>query len=456
MGKLTVHATPSVAIVGRKNVGKSSLFNRLIEEKKALVSDVPGTTRDVAVGYVNWRGKMLTLLDTGGLDVIKQDEIEVNVRKQALRAANKSHLIIFVVDAEVGPVGSDMILARELRKAGKPVVLAVNKADSPRKRRKYEGEWKKLGWGEPVILSAATGSGTGDLLEQVFDKLEKINIPLDKVEPELVLTLLGRPNVGKSSILNAITGEDRVIVSEVAHTTREPQDTILFYNDMPILVVDTAGIRKRAKVGRGLEKMGVTKSIRALKDSDVAFLIMDVTEEVGTQDRHLAGLAADSGKSIVLVLNKWDLIPNKESATPETYIDYYTAQFPFLTWAPMIFTSAKSGQRIHGLLDLAVKLKRNRERRVTEEELDEFVEKVIKPFVDERKPKRKNKRGGNKRHPHVYGIRQTRTAPPEFVVVAKNVDTLNYSYKRFIENRLREQFDFEGTPVKVHARAIEK
>jgi len=307
------------------------------------------------------------------------------------------------------------------------------------------------------LVSAATGSGTGDLLDEVFEKLGEMNLPLDKVEPELVLTLLGRPNVGKSSTLNAMLGEERVIVSEVAHTTREPQDTILFYDDKPVLIRDTAGIRKRAKVGRGLEKIGVSKSIQALKESDVAFLVLDVMEEVGIQDRHLAGLAAESGKAIALVLNKWDLVPNKKTDTTNIYEDYFDGQFPFLTWAPKIFTSAKTGQRVQNLLDLALRLKKNRERVLTEEELDGFVEEVVKPFIAERKPKKMtNKHGGKKRHPHVYGIRQTRNAPPEFTVIAKNVDTLNMSYRRFIENRLRERFDFEGTPIKVHARKLDQ
>lgn len=458
MATRKVHATPSVALVGRKNVGKSSLFNRLIESKQAIVSDIPGTTRDVGIGTVDWRGKMLTILDTGGLDVIKTDQIEMNVRKQALRAAGKAHLMLFVADAETGPVSTDVVLAKELRKLDIPVILVVNKADSPRKRKEGElDKWKALGFGTPLLVSAATGSGTGDLLDEVFAKLGEMNLPLEKVEPELILTLLGRPNVGKSSTLNAMLGEERVIVSEVAHTTREPQDTILFYDDKPVLIRDTAGIRKRAKVGRGLEKIGVSKSIQALKESDVAFLVLDVTEEVGIQDRHLAGLAAESGKAIALVLNKWDLVPNKKTDTTNIFEDYFDGQFPFLTWAPKIFTSAKTGQRVQNLLDLALRLKENRERTVTEEELDAFVEEVVKPFIAERKPKKmKNKQGGKKRHPHVYGIRQTRNAPPEFTVIAKNVDTLNASYRKFIENRLRERFDFEGTPIKVHARRLEQ
>lgn len=456
MATMKVHATPSIALVGRKNVGKSSLFNRLTESRQAIVSDVPGTTRDVGIGYCSWGGKMMTLLDTGGLDVIKTDQIEMNVRKQAIRAAEKSHLILFVVDAETGPVSTDLVLAKELRKLKVPAILVVNKADSPKKRKEHEHEWKKLGFGEPSIVSAATGSGTGDLLDVVLEKLKELDLPLDAVEPELVLSLIGRPNVGKSSTLNAMIGEERVIVSEVAHTTREPQDTVLFYDGMPILVRDTAGIRKRAKVAPGLERIGVAKSVQALKESDVIFVVLDVLEEVGIQDRHLAGLAAESGKAVAIVLNKWDTVKDKTTHSTDIYEEYFRAQFPFLAWAPMIFTSAKTGQRMRNLLDLAVKLKKNREKEIPLEKLDAFVEEVVKPFIAERKPKKmKDKRGGKKRHPMIYGIRQTRTGPPEFTVIAKNVDTLNRSYLRFIENRLRERFDLEGVPLKVTSRPME-
>jgi len=221
-----VHATPSVALVGRKNVGKSSLFNRLIEREQAIVSDVPGTTRDVGIGTCLWRGQLLTLLDTGGLDIVKQDQIEVNVRKQALRAAQKSHLIVFVADGQTGPLSTDVVLAKELRKSGRPVVLAVNKTDNPTQRRHMSETWKKLGFGAPIPVSAVNGGGTGDLLDRVWAELEKIELPLDKIEPEATIAIIGRPNVGKSSLLNALTGEERVIVSEIPHTTREPRQPI--------------------------------------------------------------------------------------------------------------------------------------------------------------------------------------------------------------------------------------
>lgn len=455
MPKLTVHATPSIALVGRKNVGKSSLFNRLIEAKQALVSDIPGTTRDVNIGHARWRGRLLTVLDTGGLDIIKKDQIEVNVKRQALRAAEKAHAIVFVVDAGTGPLSTDLELARELRKAKRPVILAVNKADTPSSRANVGDEWKRLGFGAPVAVSAVSGGGTGDLLDRVFKELDESGLPLDRVEPDLTLTFLGRPNVGKSSLLNALCGEERVIVSEVPHTTREPQDTLLFYGDKKILVVDTAGIRKHAHIGPGLEHESVDKSLVALKNTDVIVLVLDAAEELGAQDKHLAGLAEASGKGLIVVMNKWDRIGGKHAGTIEDYKRALAVHLPFLEWAPVVFTSALTGQRVEGLLDLALQVKANRERQLTVEELDQFADTVIKPYVVSRTPKHPDWMGVKKKHPKVYGLRQTGIEPTEFTLVINDRTTLDKSYLRWIENRLRERWDFRGVPVFVKSREIE-
>lgn len=451
-----LHTSPSVALVGRKNVGKSSLFNRLIEAKQALVSDIPGTTRDVGVGTSLWRGQLLTLLDTGGLDIIKKDEIEINVRKQALRAAKKAHVIVFVGDAQTGPLSTDIVLAKELRKAGKPVVLVVNKADSASTRREVGDEWKKLGFGSPIAVSAATGGGTGDLLDRVFEVLKGEDLPLDNVEPMATIAMLGRPNVGKSSLLNALTGEERVIVSEIPHTTREPQDTLLFYKDQPILVVDTAGIRKRAHIGEGLESASVDKSLVAIKRADVVFLVLDVSVGIGAQDQHLAGLAVESGKGVVLVVNKWDTLSSKTTKTGDEMRADILDELPFLTWAPFAFVSAKTGMRVHTLLDIALKVKASRERVLTEDELDEFNAKVVKPYLESRISHKKTAMGQTRKHAYVFGIRQTHSAPPKFMMIVKDKNFTDPSLTRFVENRLREYFDLVGTPVTVSYREIEK
>ena len=451
-----IHATPSVALVGRKNVGKSSRFNRLIENDQAIVSDIPGTTRDVGIGMSRWRGQLLTLLDTGGLDIIKQDQIEVNVRKQALRAAQKSHLIVFLCDALTGPLSTDIVLAKELRKTGKPVILAVNKADSAAQRREIGNQWKKLGFGDPIAVSAASGAGTGDLLDRIFEELAKIELPTDEVVPEATIAMIGRPNVGKSSLLNAMIGEERVIVSEVPHTTREPQDTLLFYKDRPILVVDTAGIRKHAHIEKGLESVSVGKSLTAIQQADVVFLVIDVTQGVGQQDSHLAGLAAESGKGIVIVLNKWDTLSSKSTKTGDEEREEIYLSLPFLRWAPVAFVSAKTGMRVQNLLDMALRVKAARERELTTEELDRFVEKRVKPYLASRLSHKKTYMGLKRRQTYVFGIRQTHHTPPKFIMIVKDKDFTDPNVTRFVENRLREDFGLEGTPVTVNYREIEK
>jgi len=451
-----VHASPSVALVGRKNVGKSSLFNRLIEDNQAIVSDVPGTTRDVGIGMARWRGQLLTLLDTGGLDIIKKDQIELNVRKQALRAAQKSHVIVFLGDALTGPLSTDVVLAKELRKAGKPVILAVNKADSASSRRETGDQWKKLGFGDPIAVSAATGGGTGDLLDRIFEELAKIELPLDEIVPDVTIAMIGRPNVGKSSLLNAMIGEERVIVSEVPHTTREPQDTLLFYKDKPILVVDTAGIRKRAHIERGLESVSVGKSLTAIQQCDVVFLVIDLTRGVEAQDQHLAGMAADSGKGIVIVLNKWDTLSAKTTKSADEQREEIYLSLPFLRWAPIAFVSAKTGMRVQNLLDMALKVKVARERVLTNEELDRFVEKRVKPYLASRISHNKTMLGQKRKQTYVFGIRQVSTTPPKFIMIVKDKDFTDPTITKFVENRLRDEFGLEGTPVTVNYREIEK
>ena len=454
--KPTVHATPSVALVGRKNVGKSSLFNRLIENNQAIVSDTPGTTRDVGIGMARWRGQLLTLLDTGGLDIIKRDQIEVNVRKQALRAAQKSHLIVFLADAQTGPLSTDVVLAKELRKTGKPVILAVNKADSPAQRREIGNEWRKLGLGEPLAVSAASGAGTGDLLDRIFEEFANLELPNDAIVPDVTIAMIGRPNVGKSSLLNAMIGEERVIVSEVPHTTREPQDTLLFYKERPILVVDTAGIRKHAHIEKGLESVSVGKSLTAIQQADVVFLVIDVTQGVEAQDSHLAGLAAESGKGIVIVLNKWDTLSSKSTKTGDEEREEIYASLPFLRWAPIAFVSAKTGMRVQNLLDLALRVKVARERVLTNEELDRFVEKRVKPYLASRLSHKKTAQGIKRKQTYVFGIRQNSSMPPKFTMIVKDKDFTDPNVTRFVENRLREEFGLEGTPVFVNYREIEK
>jgi GTP-binding protein len=308
---------PIVAIVGRANVGKSTLFNRIIEEPKALVSPIPGTTRDIQTAETNWRDKTFTLSDTGGLDVDHKEEIETKVRVQAEKAIEKARVIIFVVDVRDGLMPQDRVLAESLKRGKKPVIFVANKVDSAGLRAvAADREWLKLGFGAPHTISATTGIGVGDLLDVVAGQLEKPG--REREEPTVKIAMIGRPNVGKSSLLNAILGEERFITSATPHTTREPVDTLIYYTPdpetkVPILLIDTAGIRRRARVEKGLESAGVRRSLEMVRRTDVILFVVDLSEPVTAQDKNLASLIAEERKALIVIANKWDLIRDKKT-----------------------------------------------------------------------------------------------------------------------------------------------
>lgn len=422
----------TIALVGRTNVGKSALFNRLVEESKAMVSDIPGTTRDRNYGVCEWRGKKLILIDTGGLDVEKKDEIEKNVVKQAEIAIQESSTILFIVDVKTGITKDDRILARALRKSKKPIILVGNKADNLKLREKAESdEWKNLGFGKAVPVSAANGSGTGDLLDVLVKQLKakKGKDIFNKSFTKIIF--LGKPNVGKSSLLNALVGEERVIVSNIPHTTREPEDSILIYEKKPFLLIDTAGIRKKAKVGKGLERMGVSRSIKALERADVALLILDITEDLGAQDKKIARLIVDKQKGIVVIVNKIDLVDIAENKKP--FINYLRANLPFLDWAPILFISAKTKKGTHKILDEVIRVEEESKRKIEKKELDEFLNE----FQNERPT------------PKIYKIKQLKSAPLVFGILIKRKVDIHPSFIKFIGNRLRKKFKFKGVPVRI-------
>lgn len=445
---------PIIAIVGRTNVGKSTLFNRLTEKHKALISKIAGTTRDRSYAECFWRGKKLTLVDTGGLDIISRETIEEGVKKQAEYAIKQADLILFVVDIQSRPLPQDKELARLLRKSKKPIILTANKADNPKLRKKIsDSEWLKLGLSKPLAVSAINGSGTGDLLDKIVEQLPKTKIKKKKLStthyPLRItnIAIVGRPNVGKSSLLNAILGEERVIVSPVPHTTREPQDTLFTYKNHSLLLIDTAGIRKKAKVKPGLEKAGVTKSIARLRKSDIALLVIEIQGQITSQDSHLGNIISKTKSGAIIVANKFDLIEDKGSKDIKRFTNYIYNHLPQLDWAPIAFCSALNKKGIKPVLSQILEVKKQREKFIEEEILDKFFRIIIKKH-----PPRAKQRGA--KHPYIYNLKQINTNPPLFEITVDKKENLHSSYLNYIENRLREKFGFQGTAIKIILREV--
>jgi len=376
------------------------------------------------------------------------------MRRQAELAIKKADLILFIVDVTQGIMPQDRALAAALRKTKKPVLLTANKADNPRARRLAdEQEWLKLSFGPPMAISAANGTGVGDLL----DELEKQSaatglglVPLPKID--LHVAIIGRPNVGKSTLLNALAGEDRSIVSEVPHTTKEPQDTLVTLHredgtDMNILLIDTVGIRKRAHVETGLESMGVRMSLGEAARADVIILIIDAAEGMNQQEKRLAGFAAEKKRGLLIVVNKWDLAAEKKLGTAEDFSKYLSGQAPFLEWVPLVFVSAANRSHTNKILEKAIEVATQRQRVLTQEVIDAFMEKLKKTHHASF--------GRGENRPHVYGMTQAGSEPPIFMMVVKDKETLHPNFMRFVENRLRDEFGFEGTPIRVLAREID-
>lgn len=445
--------TPLVALVGRTNVGKSSLFNRLTETQDALVSNTPGTTRDRKDGVIHWRGQVFNVIDTGGLDIDNSDAIEQNIAKQAEAAMGISDVILFVVDIRTGLLPQDLELAKYLQTSKVPVIVVANKAEKSSDRLLLEDpSWRPLSLSVPIPVSAKQGVGTGDLLDLIYETLEKQGKPpIDhkKIEP-LRLAFIGRPNVGKSSLTNALLGENRVIVSPVAHTTREPNAINFERNGQHYTLVDTAGMRKKQKVKKtgGLEEEGVVRTKSVLHKTDVVFFVIDATEPIGNQEKVLAGLLMNSKAGIVIVVNKWDIAVDKTTRATLEYTKYLNDSIPFLRWAPIVFVSAKTGQRISSLLEVAQEVETNRHREFTYKEVNYFLRGAIMQHLPSRH------KGPS--HPKVVDMKQIGTTPPTFQLTlrAKRTDVLHPSYLRFLENRLRETFPLSGTPVRLRVRGI--
>jgi GTP-binding protein len=443
--------TPVVAIIGRTNVGKSTLFNRLVEERKALVSNTPGTTRDRNEGEIFWRGKIFMAVDTGGTDSEFGMEIEKATHEQIWKAVDAADLILFVVDLKTGPMPQERELARKLKTVGKPIIVVGNKAETPNLVASvHASEWRLAGLSAPFAVSALRGTGVGDLLDLIHKELRRVKKPaiVKKEESLIRVAIIGRPNVGKSSIVNSILGEERVITSPMAHTTREPIDTLVEIDDKKYLLIDTAGLRKsaRSKKAGGLEAIGVERTKETVARADVVMLVLEANEPINTQDKTIAGLLDGSKAGIVIVANKWDLVQNKNPNTINEYERYVTGMMPFVAYAPIIFTSAKTGKRIENIFSLIDSVQAARNREISDDDLEKFLRRAI--------AHRAPIRGKVVKPPKALGLRQTGTCPPSFAVTikAKREDAISQSYLRYIENRLHEEFDFNGTPIIVRAR----
>lgn len=437
---------PLVAIIGRPNVGKSTLFNRLTGTRKSIVGDEPGITRDRIYGEVEWKAKTFELVDTGG--IVPDDEaiIPANIFKQASFAIAKAEAIIWVVDSRAGVTPLDEEISVFLRNIGKPVFIAANKAES-RKVEEEAAEFYQFGFGL-VPVSAEHGNGVGDLLDEVFDVLTFEEEHEEEPSDEIKLAIIGRPNVGKSSLLNKILGEERVIVSPIAGTTRDAVDTHLTVDGQKFTLIDTAGIRRKGKTTEMAEKLSVIMARKSLERADVALMVIDAVEGVTNLDANIAGYAVESGCSVILVVNKWDIIPEKETNTIYRFEDKLRQAMKFLDWAPMVTISALTGQRVTNILPLVVKANEARNLRIQTSKLNKFFEENVSQPKGGTAPA--PVKGGFSRL-KVQFLTQGGLRPPLFVLFTSGGDRggLHFSYLRYIENRLRDEFEFFATPIRL-------
>ncbi len=438
---------PIVAIIGRPNAGKSTLFNRLIGEQRAIVEDMPGTTRDRLYGDTEWLGHHFTLIDTGGLqdedeyDRLAPSTISERTQLQAQLAMDEADVILFLVDGSTSPTAADHDVADVLRSSEKPVVLGVNKAES-QARQENAIEFYELGLGEPIPFSSLHGIGTGDLLDVVVEHLPTVG---EEAEEEEIpsIAIVGRPNVGKSELVNRLIGTDRSIVSNVAGTTRDSIDTVIEWAGVRIKLIDTAGIRRRGSIEPGIERYSVMRSMRAIDRADVAVVLVDAVEGFTSQDAHVAGYVAERGKGIVIAINKWDAV-EKDSHTIYAFQREATEAFPFLPFAPMLFISALTGQRVHDVLETALLVADERLYRVPTSELNRMLKEAVAAHPPPSKPSTWVK--------FLY-VTQVDVAPPRFVFFVSNPKNVHFSYKRYLENEIRSRWPFAGTPIILHFRS---
>lgn len=426
-----------MAIIGRQNVGKSTLLNRIVGKHISIIEDVPGTTRDRIFAETSWQGVDFTIVDTGGLETSLETSLSRGIRGQTETAIREADAIIFLVDVKTGLLPTDMEIADMLRRTGKPVVLAANKADTSR-LDSQAAEFNKLGFGEPVSVSAIHGRGIAEVLDALVPLLPA---PVAaEEEPGAVamkVAIVGRPNVGKSMLLNALVGEERVVVDETPGTTRDAIDTKLDFEGQDVLLIDTAGIRRRGRVEWGVEWYSVIRAMKAIDRADVVLLVLDATELVTAQDTHIAGYIQQAAKGIIVVINKWDLIENKRKTE---YTEYIQGRLKFLSYALILFVSAKVRQGIKKIMPLVSRVYQERLLHIPDEELNNVVREAVSAHVIPRKGKKELK---------LSHVTQIGVKPPSFLFLVNDAKLVHFSYQRYLENKLREAFGFIGTPVRL-------
>lgn len=433
---------PIVAIVGRPNVGKSTLFNIFANSRISIVEDTPGVTRDRLYADTEWLDNEFMMVDTGGIEIMNTDKIAVSIRQQAQIAIAEADVILFVCDARAGITHEDAEVAKMLRQSKKPIVLAINKADSPKQEMEIF-EFYNLGIGEPIPVSAANHLGLGDLLDAVVEKFPETSAyGEDGNEDEIKVALIGRPNVGKSSIFNTLVGEERSIVSDVAGTTRDAIDTPVIREGQKFLFIDTAGMRRKARIDEPIEKYSIIRSLRAVDRSDVVLMVIDAIDGVTEQDKKIAGYAHEAGKGIVLVVNKWDLY-DKDNTSTLRYTENLRRELVFMQYAPVVFVSAMTKQRIHRLPAVIHYVAEQNAMRISTSVLNQVVEDAIaiNPPPTEKGQRLK-----------ILYATQVKIKPPTFVIFVNEPEIMHFSYQRYLENKLREAFGFEGTPLQMIIR----
>jgi GTP-binding protein len=432
---------PVVAVVGRPNVGKSTFFNRVLGQRLAIVEDRPGVTRDRNFARAEWAGRQFYLVDTGGMVEGSDEPMDRLIRDQVMAAIGEADVLVMIADGRAGPHPLDYAIAERLRRAGKPTVLLVNKVDNlgSGNAQQHHDFWD-MGVGEPLPVSSTSGKGSGDVLDQIVAHLPDVE---GEEEESLRVAVIGKPNVGKSSFVNRLLGEERLVVSDVAGTTRDAIDTPMQYKGRRLIFIDTAGLRRQSKIGEGVEFYSAIRTERAIERADVCLLLMDATEEkISVQDLKVAEKAWDAGCALVLIVNKWDLV-EKETMTAPQFEKDIRARAPFLKWVPILFTSATTGQRVHRVLELIVEVQEQRMRRIATHEVNE----VMRALVTRAKPP------AYMNHPvKLLYATQVAVAPPTFVIFSNHPDAIPESYQRYLQNGFRDAWGFTGVPLRINLR----